>query len=1232
MVCYGPVISKESPYVARSALYNQLHIAVGLLMKMDHEPTRAELLEEVDALRAQVEGLQAQLKESKAESQYRQLVENAHEGITVIGDGRVLFINKRALNVLRITSVDASTKRIKEFIHPEDREMVLSNYYSRLRGDVVVDNNYAFRVVEDDGTERWVRVCSERIEWEGQPAVLSFYDDIDEAVRANVQLERSERRLREVIDLVPHMIFARDINGRYLLANKATAAALGTSVDELVGACHQDFCPMHSATKCQFLQLDRKVIITGEPREDVELPFIDAHGESRMMRGMFIPYRVDGIGRCCLAVCIDVTEELESKERLSRLSKTLLALGDDHDKNIQMLVELCGELLGADCALYNRLDGELLRTKSGWKVPPLMTTLDRAAGHICSDVIHGGRREELFVVRNLQKTPYALTDPNVRPFDLQTYMGMPVFASSRAVGSLCAVMSKDYEPNYEDEWFLSLLTSAIASEEDRMRSFKEWRDSEARYRAAFEQLAVGMVQMSPDGRYKKVNDRYCEIVGCPREALIGEHFLGFIHPADKDQNREYHDKLLSGALESYDIEKRYLRRDREMCWARVTASPVRDVNGRIVIINAMVLDITFQKNAEKALRESEEKYRLLFHNASDAILLHTSPASVSRPKLLDCNRKACEIFGYKREEFLVMEPSEIFCSMLADAEGDVTFETEASTRSGQILSVEVGMHSFSLGEQDVALSIVRDITERKRMEQTVLRRDAILEAVSFAAERFLHVHDWRAQIEAVLKRLGEAADVSRAYVFQNVTIDNGNLAMSHKFEWCAEGIQPQLPKNTLRQIEYAPRFSDLVRALGNREIVAGDVRNQPRTHQEVLKPQGIQSFVLVPIFAGGEWWGFLGFDECRTVREWFSTELEALMAAADMLGNAIVRTRAEDALRESDNRFRLIAETVEDIFWISDPGRGRLRYYSPALERRVGSCNSREEAQQRYLEAIHPEDRKTFFAAYADTDGDAWEVEYRLVCQDGTIRWFRERAFGMPASENGEKLVAGLTMDVTEQKRNEEQIRETLRLKSVLLQEIHHRVKNNLQIISSLLDMAGRCICDDDAGDIIRDLQSKIHSMAMIHMQLYGYDNFDSINISDYAQMLAWQLSQMYGVKDFTPVFDMEVINLPIDLAIPCGLVLSEAFSNAFKHAFGESGGRMDVCIRKTEEGRVRIRIADDGPGIPGGVDFATASTLGLKLMRNIVEFQLGGSLDMQTENGTALTIVFGDPNKGDMR
>ncbi|MFH1250431.1 MAG: PAS domain S-box protein [bacterium] len=225
--------------------------------------------------------------------------------------------------------------------------------------------------------------------------------------------------------------------------------------------------------------------------------------------------------------------------------------------------------------------------------------------------------------------------------------------------------------------------------------------------------------------------------------------------------------------------------------------------------------------------------------------------------------------------------------------------------------------------------------------------------------------------------------------------------------------------------------------------------------------------------------------------------------------------------------------------------------------------------------------------------------------------------------EEEEELV--VLRDITERKRAQEQIEASLSENDVLLREIHHRVKNNLQVISSILDMCRMRTHDQQAIDLFTDVRDKIHTMALIHSQLYRSNRVAQVNIGNHVREMVDYLSKVYvtNAKLITPVIEYSDIYLSVIQAIPCILALHEIISNAFKHAFKEDKGTIKIFIKRLDDDTVFIRIKDDGIGIPEEIDIYKTNSLGLKLLRSLVQKQLKGKIQINRNKGTEFIVEF---------
>ena len=198
--------------------------------------------------------------------------------------------------------------------------------------------------------------------------------------------------------------------------------------------------------------------------------------------------------------------------------------------------------------------------------------------------------------------------------------------------------------------------------------------------------------------------------------------------------------------------------------------------------------------------------------------------------------------------------------------------------------------------------------------------------------------------------------------------------------------------------------------------------------------------------------------------------------------------------------------------------------------------------------------------------------------------------------------------------------------KDALLQEVHHRVKNNLAVICSLFYLESIHSTDEQASETFRDMQNRVHSMALVHESLYGAENLARIDFAQYARNLAEDILASHG-NPTVPVHleaDLEPVTMGADLAIPCGLILNELVSNAFKHGFPEgTEGKIKLTLRSVAGGRYTLCVQDSGVGIPAGLDFKTNQSLGLKLVRLLTQ-QIRGSFELvRSDPGTAAHLHF---------
>ena len=339
--------------------------------------------------------------------------------------------------------------------------------------------------------------------------------------------------------------------------------------------------------------------------------------------------------------------------------------------------------------------------------------------------------------------------------------------------------------------------------------------------------------------------------------------------------------------------------------------------------------------------------------------------------------------------------------------------------------------------------------------------------------------------------------------------------------------------------------------------------------------------------------------------------------------------KAEEALKISEAYYRTIFENTGALTMIVEEDT-TISLVNNEFEKSSGYSKEEVEGKRRWTEFVVNKDELEEMMEYHHLRRGNPELvprnyELQLIDKYETIK----DAFITVSIIPGTKKSLVSLLDINERKKAENKIKASLNEKEVLLKEIHHRVKNNLQIISSLLDLQANYVDDKEAINVLQESQNRVKSMAMIHEMLYQSPDLASINISNYIQNLVQDLFYSYGAKNnVIPIIDVEQTFLNIETAIPCGLIMSELVSNSLKYAFpnNETIGEIFVSVHSYDK-EFELIISDNGIGLPEDLDFKDMQTsLGLRLVNMLVK-QLEGSIELERTHGTKFKIKFRELN-----
>jgi two-component sensor histidine kinase len=256
--------------------------------------------------------------------------------------------------------------------------------------------------------------------------------------------------------------------------------------------------------------------------------------------------------------------------------------------------------------------------------------------------------------------------------------------------------------------------------------------------------------------------------------------------------------------------------------------------------------------------------------------------------------------------------------------------------------------------------------------------------------------------------------------------------------------------------------------------------------------------------------------------------------------------------------------------------------------------------------------------------GTPQQYEYKMKATDGNLYYYQVYLDPIVLGNHSIEEVSYIVHDITERKIAQKKIEGSLKEKEILLKEVHHRVKNNLQVISSILNLQKSYLKDESIGEILSEIQNRIISMAFVHENLYRANDFSTIDLNGYVSDLLSHIAQSFFQEHIRlqTVLSDQNIPLSLDQAIPCGLIINELVSNAFKYGFPDKKKGIIKVIVTENNRQIEISVQDNGVGFPKDFTFEVSHTLGLQLVTSLVN-QLDGSIQQTQSKGVGFKIKF---------
>lgn len=691
------------------------------------------------------------------------------------------------------------------------------------------------------------------------------------------------------------------------------------------------------------------------------------------------------------------------------------------------------------------------------------------------------------------------------------------------------------------------------------------------------------------------------IFGLSKSSVNIDIFVKVIHPDD----REFALATLEQGIEygeGWDFEHRLICPDGIEKWVHSIGKANLDQSGKVVQFVGTLQDITKLKVTSVALTESELWMKSIYNSLDEAVLV-VSPDR----EIINVNNAAIEIFGYSAEE-IVSSSTELFhvdhehylefgerINRAFKIGHAAKFEFKAKRKNGEIFPTE---HTVSLlkdpdGKVKGIVSVVRDITDRKLSEQTLLKSEARLNE----AQRIAKVGVW--ELDLLTNELVWSDEIYRIF-----EIDRNKFSASY------EGFLNAIHPEDREMVDNAYTKS------------LADKKPYEITHRLLMK-NGRIKYV---------------HEKCESFFDDNGKAIRSVGTIHDITER--IETTAELArvqeMLEQSNKIAVMGAwdfdlVKNELVWneITKEIHEVEADYEPVLE----------EAINFYKEGIH-RDTVNRKVREAMKNGGSWNIELIIVTAKGNEKWVR--AMGQSELKDGQCIrLYGSFQDITEHKLTEielekyrhhleevvlertRELQKSLSEKEVLLKEVHHRVKNNMAMVSAFLHLQMSRENEDSSLDGLKACESRIRAMSMVHKRLYQSSDFANIDMEVLIKEISDALFKESGSENIELDIQVGEIFLEMDTAIPCAMIINELLSNALKYAFEEGqAGKVSIHMTTIDNDQYHIRVTDNGAGLPEEVNIENPDTLGMQLIKVFVG-QLDGKVDIYNENGTVTEISF---------
>lgn len=501
------------------------------------------------------------------------------------------------------------------------------------------------------------------------------------------------------------------------------------------------------------------------------------------------------------------------------------------------------------------------------------------------------------------------------------------------------------------------------------------------------------------GKIILANQNFADISGYSMMELIGSNHSivnsGF-HSNEFFKN--LWETINNGQVWQGEIKNK--RKDGSFYWTNANIIPLFNDEGKIHQFIAIRFDITKRKVAEEKLIQSEKNLAEVLSaiNRTTAVIEFDPDGTI-----IEANQIFISLVGYNKEE-IIGKQHKIFVHN-EEVENNEYKKFWKEIGSGKIVGGEykrikkngdtfwiIGSYNPVLDENGNVKRIVKfvvDITDRKQAENRLVENDRLLKAINKASSMLLTNTNFEEGILEALACIGIEVKVDRVYIFENHLLSGNIQSMSQRFEWSKDGIAPQIDNPELQNVPYIETgFERWYNELSQGRAIKGLVNEFPDIEKILLEPQHIISLIVVPIFISGKFWGFIGFDNCTIAANWTNTDESVLRTLANNIGGALERHKAEQKLKESEGKFRLLIESATDMFYYTD-ATGKFTYVNE-IATKVTGFEINELLEKKYIHLVREDFKRTVEAFYlnqAYKDDSVTYLEFPIVTKQGNEIW-----------------------------------------------------------------------------------------------------------------------------------------------------------------------------------------------------------------------------------------------------